>query len=133
MNKISIMIFVFLLVLSACNSKTVTYTGENNNWNVTFNVNKNLAIREGAYVEGDYIAKYNGENLGDLLKNEIRYEVNYKSSSSGGATYLSSDGNLEGTAFKKTCSTNCSFSKVEELVFVVIADGNEESIVLKKE
>ncbi|MCL1698180.1 MULTISPECIES: hypothetical protein [unclassified Lysinibacillus] len=108
---------------------SATFIGENNSWAVTVNVNEN-----GKLAEGSYVAKYKGNNMENLLKKEIGNQVHYKSSSSGGSTYLSDNGVLEGNAFKKSCGNGCSYSAFDdsELAFVVVVDGNEESITLQK-
>lgn len=87
----------FVVAVLASNKETsTTFIGGNNNWSVTFDVNN-----KGNLAEGTYVAKYKGNNIENLLEKVISYQVNYKSTSSGGSTYLSDNGVLEGKAFKK--------------------------------
>lgn len=46
----------------------------------------------GNLAEGTYVAKCKGNNIETLLEKVISYQVNYKSTSSGGSTYLSDKG-----------------------------------------
>ncbi|WP_427107632.1 hypothetical protein [Lysinibacillus xylanilyticus] len=64
----------------------------------------------------------------------ISYQVNYKSTSSGGSTYLSDKGVIEGKAFRKSCGNGCPYSTIDdpELAFEGVVDGIEESIILQK-
>jgi len=87
----------FVVAVLASNKETsTTFIGGNNNCSVTFDVNN-----KGNLAEGTYVAKYKGNNIENLLEKVISYQVNYKSTSSGGSTYLSDNGVLEGKAFKK--------------------------------
>jgi len=136
---LSIIVLTLVLVLISCYSvveflaaekeTSTTFIGEDTNWAVTVKVNKN-----GKLVEGTYVAKYKGDDIESLLEKEIKYRVNYKSTSSGGSAYLSDSGILEGNAFRKSCDIFCSYSRIDdsELTFVVVVDGNEKSISLQK-
>ncbi len=127
-KTVSIIFFLLLAVLlSACNSKTSTFFGENENWIVKLNINKNSD-----FAEGNYVAEYKGKNLEELLKKEVHYQVDYKTASSGGSVYLNDVGVLEGTAFKQSCGLGCSYTKIDssELIFTVIIDGESEILTL---
>ncbi|QFG00096.1 hypothetical protein PB01_15385 [Psychrobacillus glaciei] len=102
-KTVSIILFLLLVVLlSACNGKTSTFFGENENWIVKFNINKNNGS-----IEGTFIAEYKGGNLEELFNKEVLYEVGFKEPTSGGVGFLNDEGVLEGTAFKKSCYSNC--------------------------
>ncbi|MFJ8511803.1 hypothetical protein [Lysinibacillus xylanilyticus] len=120
----------FVVAVLASNKETsTTFVGENKNWSVTVDVNN-----KGNLAEGTYVAKYKGNNIENILEKEISYQVNYKSTSSGGSTYLLDNGVIEGKAFRKSCSNGCPYSTINdpELAFVVVVEGNEESIILQK-
>ncbi|MGE7909338.1 hypothetical protein [Lysinibacillus xylanilyticus] len=120
----------FVVAVLASNKETsTTFVGENNNWSVTVDVNN-----KGDIAEGTYVAKYKGNNIENLLEKVISYQVNYKSTSSGGSTYLSDKGVLEGKAFRKSCGNGCPYSTIDvpELAFKVVVDGIEDRIILQK-
>lgn len=130
MKKVFVLLlFLLVTTLTACDEENFSYKGESDSWSILFNIEKEEDI-----VKGRYTAKYNGGNLQGLLEKEIKYQINYKSASSGGSTYISTDGIIEGPAFEKSYRTGCSFSEVDysEIVFVIIIDGKEESIILRK-
>ncbi|WP_391203635.1 hypothetical protein [Psychrobacillus sp. L4] len=120
-------VYMLVVFLLAYNGKTSTFLGESENWTVKFIINKNNKL-----VEGNYAAEFKGKNLEELLKKEVHYQVDYKTSSSGGSAYLNDKGILEGTAFKKGCGWGCSYAEIDssELIFTVMIDGESENITL---
>jgi hypothetical protein len=69
-----ITLFVSLLLLTACNSIDVTFSGESDNWEADLKITQN----SDTFENQDFVLKYKGEDIDSVR--EITYEVDNKGS-----------------------------------------------------
>jgi major membrane immunogen (membrane-anchored lipoprotein) len=62
-------LFISLFLLTACNSKDVTFSGESDNWEADLKITQN----SDTFENQDFVLKYKGEDVDSVR--EITYDV----------------------------------------------------------
>jgi hypothetical protein len=123
MLKIPSLLVVLLLLLSACSSKTFTFSGESKNWQAILKVTQN----DDGYEEQQFELHYKGNDIKAV--GEITYDVDTNAGGFGisGAT-LDKNGLTKNTA--EANSTNAKIIEESEVEVTVKWNDNTELITL---
>ncbi|WP_316572066.1 hypothetical protein [Neobacillus sp. YIM B06451] len=128
MKKLLVLLTFLVILLSACQSKTLYFNGESENW-----TGKVRVIQTGDTQEQNFTLKYEGENLKNVTGKLIEYRIEESTGISEGTGPLSKGGVLKSNDFGDVCS-GCAFVQ-EDSVFTITVkwDEKRESIKLKKQ
>jgi hypothetical protein len=114
---------VLLLLLSACSSKTFTFSGETDNWSAELKVTQT----NDDYETQEFILRFKGKDINSV--GEITYNID---TNAGGFGYsdvkLNKDGFLTGR--DETNPTNTIVNEDSEVKVTVEWNGNTETILL---
>jgi hypothetical protein len=119
-------LFVSLLLLTACNSKDVTFSGETDNWEADLKITQN----SDTFENQDFVLKYKGEDIDSV--GEIAYEVDSIGSEFGReGEPLDENGSIRDD--RESRATNAEISEDAEVEVTVEWNGNSETFTLTKQ
>jgi hypothetical protein len=123
-RKISVL-FVLLLLLASCNSKTLTFTGETDNWSANLIV---IQTRED-YETQEFVLKYKGNDVSSV--GEITYNVDSVGGFGRSGAKLGQNGSLRDS--NEANPTNAKVSEHTMVEVTVEWNGNIETFKLSKQ
>lgn len=123
-RKISVLFVLLLLLLTACSSKTLTFSGETDNWSA------NLIVIQTSddYETQEFILKYKGSDVNSV--GEITYSVASVGGFGRSGAILEENGILKDSS--EANPTNAKVSEHTEVEVTVEWNGNIETLKLSK-
>lgn len=123
LRKISLLLVILSLLLSACNSKTFNFFGESENWSAKLKVIQNNED----YEEQEFELSYKGNDVNSVGK--ITYNIDTNAGGFGGSGLtLDENGILKGS--DEANPTNAKIIENSEMKVTVEWNGNTETITL---
>jgi major membrane immunogen (membrane-anchored lipoprotein) len=119
-------LFVSLLLLTACNSKDVTFSGESDNWEADLKITQN----SDTFENQDFVLKYKGEDIDSV--GEITYEVD----SIGGEFGRKGESLEENGSIRDDRESKAANAKIPEDAEVEVTvewNGNTETFTLTQQ
>lgn len=121
-----LMLIVSLLLLAACNSKEVTFSGETDNWQAELEFIQN----SDTFERQEFLLKYKGEDVESV--GEIAYNVDSIGSGFGReGESLAENGSMRDSREFRT--TNAEIPEDAEIEVTVEWRGNTETFTLTKQ
>lgn len=120
-----LLLIVVVFILSGCQSKTLNFEGESENWAA-----KITAMQDGDREIQDFVLSYRGEEQENVEGMEVNYKIEDHTGSSSGMGTLTSPGVLQIKSYSN-CS-GCAFVyESTEIEFTVEWEDKTETILLK--
>jgi hypothetical protein len=120
------MLFVSLLLLTACNSKDVTFSGESDNWEVDLKITQN----SDTFENQDFVLKYKGEDVDSV--GEVTYDVDSIGSGFGReGESLEENGSIRDS--RESRATNAEIPEDAKVEVTVEWNGNTETFTLTQQ
>lgn len=124
-KKISFLLVALLLVLSACSSKTFTFSGEKDNWSAELKVTQT----KDDYETQEFKLQFKGKDNNSV--GEITYDIDTNAGGFGASGLkLTKGGFLIGSS--EANPTNAKVIEDSEVKVTVEWNGNTETILLSK-
>ncbi len=128
MKRLFVFLFITIILLTACQSKTLYFDGVSPNW-----YGKIRVIQTEDTQEQNFTLKYEGSNLKSIAGKEIKYRIEADSGFTEGQGTLSNGGVLQSHDFGDMCS-GCAFIQEDTVITMTVEWEEEtESIELNKE
>ncbi|MCA1035734.1 hypothetical protein LCL90_13935 [Bacillus infantis] len=128
MKRLFAFLFITIILLTACQSKTLYFEGASQNW-----YGKIRVIQTEDTQEQNFTLKYEGSNLKSITGKEIKYRIESEFGITEGMGTLSNGGVLQSQDFGYMCS-GCAFIQQNTVITMTVEwDEETESIELKKE
>jgi len=118
-----ILYIIALFTLSACQSKTLIFNGESENWSATVTVTQTEDKQEQGFM-----LRYKGEDIKSVEGSEIGYKIEDNTGSSSGAQPLKSNGAIESEG-TSACS-GCAFVTEDTEMKFTVEWGDHTEIIL---
>ncbi|QOY34674.1 hypothetical protein AWH56_018370 [Anaerobacillus isosaccharinicus] len=122
-RKILILFVLLLLSLAACSSKTLTFSGQTDNWSANLKV-----IQTSDYETQEFVLQYKGNDVNSVGK--ITYSVDSVGGFGRSGATLAENGTLKDSS--EANPTNAKVSVHTEIEVTVEWNGNIEKIKLSK-
>jgi hypothetical protein len=123
-QKISGFLIVFLLLLTACSSKSFTFTGETEHWSAELKVNQSSD-----FEKQDFLLKYKGEDVDSV--GEIAYKVESVGGFGRSGVTLEENGSIRHV--DEANPTNAKVTEHTKVKVTVEWNGNTETFKLQKQ
>ena len=124
--KVPLLLFILLLFLSACSSKTITFSGESDNWSAELKVTQN----NDDYETQEFKLQFNGKDINSV--GEITYNIDTNAGGFGeSGVKLNKSGLLTGK--DEANPTNAKVIDNSEVKAKVEWNDNTETILLSKD
>ncbi|HWL24346.1 MAG TPA: hypothetical protein VNR38_11460 [Ureibacillus sp.] len=125
MQRNFLLLVIVVFILSGCQSKTLTFEGESENWAA-----KITAMQDDNREIQDFVLVYQGEEKESVAGMEVNYKIEDHTGSSGGRGTLKGPGVLQIKGYSN-CS-GCAFVyEGTEIKITVEWEDKTETILLK--
>ncbi|MEH7484463.1 hypothetical protein V7157_26005 [Neobacillus drentensis] len=124
-RKNGVLLVVLLLLLSACSSKTFTFSGESDNWSANLKVSQT----SDDYETQELVLKYKGEDVNSV--GEIKYSVDSVGGFGRSGATLDENGTLRDK--DEANPTNAKVTENTEVEVTVEWNENKETFKLSKQ